>query len=82
MCLIVPNGYGISTSPQLSEQSGKAKGYAIAAAVIIVVNITPTQVTCTSIEWKPIAPLFSQERASKIRVLEVGTYQFLRCWTF
>ena len=45
-------------SPQLSEQLGKANGYAIAAAAIIVVNITPTQVTCTSIEWKPIAPLF------------------------
>ena len=45
-------------SPQLSEQLGKANGYAIATAAIIVVNITPTQVTCTSIEWKPVAPLF------------------------
>ncbi|XP_065618013.1 wall-associated receptor kinase 2 [Quercus suber] len=60
-CQDVPKGYGIFTSPQLSGQLGKANGYAIAAAAIIGVNMTPTQVTSTSIEWKPIAPLFSQK---------------------
>ena len=52
-----PNGQGISTSPHLSGQLGRAIGNAIAAAANSD-NITATQVTCTRIPRKPIFPLF------------------------
>ena len=56
---IIPKGYGIFTSPHLSVQLGKANGNAVAVAVAAINdNITPTQVSCTSILWKPIALQF------------------------